>query len=82
LGVPRTLDELAERRSPPLREWFVSTEAYLYGFYLWRALSRDRRLTRAEAAAAFEVTATVLGERTGLSSERVAGWVDEFRRGP
>lgn len=49
---PYTLDELEGREEGPHRYAYPTTEAYLEGWYLWRALRRDSRLTAGERQAA------------------------------
>lgn len=52
---PYTLDELLIRTDPPHRYAYPSTEDYVKGWRLWRALRRDDRLTPAEMDAVWEV---------------------------
>lgn len=55
--TPYTVDQLAQRIDCPHRWAYSSTEAYLRGHALWRALRRDRLPTPAEARVLFEVRA-------------------------
>lgn len=47
---PYTLDHLADRVDPPHRYAYPTARDYEQGFYLWRALRRDRELNHAERA--------------------------------
>jgi len=49
-----TLDELASLPYGPDRDAYPTHGAYDEGWYLWRALRRERRLTLAEENAALD----------------------------
>lgn len=49
-AAPYTVDELDQLSQSPDRFAYPSHEAYLIGWYTWRALRRDGRLNEAEYA--------------------------------
>lgn len=58
---PYTVEELSDRMEAPHRHAYPTARDYERGFYLWRAMRLDDRLTRAEEAAREPVLLARLG---------------------
>lgn len=72
---PYTLDELAERPDAPHRYAYPTVRDYERGFYLWRALQVDARLTRAER----DAQDSVLLARMGINAGNVEEALEQLR---
>lgn len=66
---PYSVDELERRQEAPHRFAYPSAREYEFGFYIWRSMRRDDRLTRDEERAREPVILARLGIKASSYDE-------------